>query len=90
MKKTTIFLVLFFAGCSSFAFYDFCESPQDYNTFPAAYDLKTEYWKDIPEYGETKIHIKSDKKIKNNGKCVKLKKSDRQEKNIIIDTADDK
>ena len=58
MKKLLAILVILLACNSVFAFYDFCESPADYNTFPAAYDVKTEYWKDIPKYNENDVKYK--------------------------------
>ncbi len=58
MKKILLSLICIqLSGCA-WAFYDFCESPSDYNTFPAAYDFRTEYWTDIPKYGTDKIEYK--------------------------------
>ncbi len=59
MKNIILLLSIIFIGTSAFAFYDFCESPQDYNTFPPAYDFKTEYWKDIPKYQPDDIKYKN-------------------------------
>ena len=62
MKILFLILGLIFISLPSQAFYDFCQSPQDYNTFPAAYDFKTEYWKDIPDYNAAgKIKLKNTK-----------------------------
>ena len=50
MKKLCITLLCVLFSTTAYGFYDFCESPADYNTFPQAYDVRTEYWKDIPKY----------------------------------------
>ncbi len=51
MKKKFIILILFLSiPAICYGMYDFCESPSDYYTCPAAYDVRTEYWKDIPNY----------------------------------------
>ncbi|MCR5265952.1 MAG: hypothetical protein K6E29_05090 [Cyanobacteria bacterium RUI128] len=50
MKNFILLSVMIFFAGSALAFYDFCESPADYNTCPQAYDVRTEYWKDIPNY----------------------------------------
>ena len=55
MKNLVLLLFLLSSASSAFAFYDFCESPADYNTFPQAYDVRTEYWKDIPGYNPEDI-----------------------------------
>ena len=70
MKK--LFLAFLFTGMatSAWGFYDFCESPADYNTFPQAYDVRTEYWKDIPEYQPEDIKFKD---IKNEHPTFPLK-----------------
>ena len=61
MKKFVLFLSLIGLSLSStaFAIYDFCESPADYNTFPQAYDVRTEYWKDIPNYNADNIKFEN-------------------------------
>ena len=56
IKLLIIVLSIMFIKNYSYAFYDFCQSPQEYNTFPASYDFRTEYWKDIPSYNTDKIH----------------------------------
>lgn len=65
MKRFILALLIVSIGLSARAFYDFCESPQDYNTFPASYDFKTEYWTEIPDYDEDNIkyHKKDTKKF---------------------------
>ena len=60
------------------AMYDFCESPSDYNIFPAAYDVRTEYWRDIPNYHKDDIkyeNIEPDSK-----QFFKLRKKPKKEK----------
>lgn len=66
MKRFILTLIIVSTGLCAQAFYDFCESPQDYNTFPASYDFKTEYWTDIPNYkpDDIKYNRKEDKKEK--------------------------
>ena len=66
MKKFVLILIVLSSGLCAQAFYDFCESPQDYNTFPASYDFKTEYWTDIPNYNseDVKYVRKENKKEK--------------------------
>ena len=59
MKKFVLVAVLLLSGSISHAMYDFCESPSDYNTFPQAYDVRTEYWKDIPEYQPNNIKFEN-------------------------------
>lgn len=62
MRNLFLVFIVTLIGIPTFAFYDFCQSPQDYNTFPAAYDFKTEYWKDIPDYNTGgKIKLKNAK-----------------------------
>ena len=58
MKKVLLLFVLL-SGASVYAMYDFCESPSDYNTFPQAYDVRTEYWKDIPDYHPENIKFEN-------------------------------
>ena len=58
MKNLVLILFLLSSAGSAMAFYDFCESPADYNTFPQAYDVRTEYWKDIPDYHPDDIKYK--------------------------------
>ena len=59
MKKLVLlFTVVLLSGLSCYAMYDFCESPSDYYTFPQAYDVRTEYWKDIPDYHPNNDNIK--------------------------------
>jgi len=62
MKKLFLTAVILITGANAFAFYDFCQSPQDYNTFPAQYDFRTEYWRDIPTYNTDKIQYKYEQK----------------------------
>ena len=59
MNKLILLISLIFIGSGAYAFYDFCESPQEYNTFPASYDFRTEYWRDIPTYNADKIKYKN-------------------------------
>ncbi|MCD8378500.1 MAG: hypothetical protein LUB59_06910 [Candidatus Gastranaerophilales bacterium] len=65
MKKLFTILSFILLGGCSYAFYDFCETPQDYNTFPASYDFRTEYWKDIPQYHNNEKNKIKYKNIKN-------------------------
>ena len=81
MKNFITLLVLIFSGCSAWAFYDFCESPADYNTFPAAYDVRTEYWKDIPDYHPENIKYE-DMENKHQTLPFWSKKSRNQNKNV--------
>ena len=55
MRKSIFLIVILFCCSSAYAFYDFCETPADYNTFPQAYDVRTEYWKNIPNYSSDDI-----------------------------------
>ena len=76
MKKILLCIICIqLSGCA-WAFYDFCESPADYNTFPAAYDFKTEYWKDIPQYGADKIEYKD---MKNEHPIFPIKQKKKKE-----------
>lgn len=61
MKKISLLICILLFSAKGYAFYDFCESPQEYNTFPQAYDVKTEYWKDIPEYNPKSIEMNDTK-----------------------------
>ena len=80
MKKFAIFILLFCLGGNAWAFYDFCESPADYNTFPQAYDVRTEYWKDIPKYKPDNIEYKN---MKNKNPISPFHKKKKQTKNDI-------
>ena len=79
MKNILLIGFFMFVGTSAFAFYDFCESPADYNTFPQAYDVRTEYWKDIPNYEPEDIKYKN---MENENPIfpIKFKKKQRDDK----------
>lgn len=66
MKKfiLTLSLTILLSAGGAYAMYDFCESPADYYTCPAAYDVRTEYWTDIPDYHTTDIQFKNMKNEK--------------------------
>ena len=71
MKKILLTALILTAGAGAWAFYDFCESPQDYNTFPASYDFKTEYWTKIPNYDPDNIKIEKNENKKFNFPIIK-------------------
>ncbi|MBO6273263.1 hypothetical protein J6O48_10865 [bacterium] len=71
MKKIIILSFCLFMGLSAYAMYDFCESPQDYNTFKDAYDVKTEYWKEIPNYHPDDIEVKDNNKPSSHWSIIK-------------------
>lgn len=84
MKNLFIILCINFVSLPAFCFYDFCQSPQDYNTFPAAYDFKTEYWKDIPDYNTGgKIKLKN---TKNKHKTNEISSPKNIEQNLLENT----
>ena len=85
MKKLAVFILLFCVGGNAWAFYDFCESPADYNTFPQAYDVRTEYWKDIPNHNPENIKYKN---IKNKNSVSPFLRKNKQnnDKNNLEDT----
>ena len=57
MYRIIVLSLFILIGSGAYAYYDFCQSPQDYNTFPPLYDVRTEYWKDIPNYNnKDKVH----------------------------------
>ncbi|MCM1265309.1 MAG: hypothetical protein NC200_03835 [Candidatus Gastranaerophilales bacterium] len=80
MKKLLLLSIIILSGTTAFAFYDFCESPQEYNTFPASYDFKTEYWKDIPKYNTDKIEYKNIKNEHHTDRTI-IKQSPKTQKN---------
>lgn len=59
MKKIIMLIFAMTVGVKAFAMYDFCESPADYNTFPQAYDVRTEYWTDIPNHHPDNIKFEN-------------------------------
>ena len=81
MKKYLILLTVLLAGKSAWAYYDFCQPPQDYNTFPPLYDVRTEYWKDIPNYNNNKVQYKNPEiELKQNYTCPTRVYTDSREK----------
>lgn len=84
MKKFVLTILAISLGTTAFAFYDFCESPQDYNTFPPSYDFRTEYWKDIPKYNADKIEYKNIKHEHNTDRTI-IKQSPKFKKNFETD-----
>lgn len=74
MKRFLLSIITAFFICSSvtFGMYDFCESPADYNMAPHAYDVRTEYWKDIPDYHSEKDNVKFEN-MENNHPTFPLK-----------------
>jgi hypothetical protein len=70
MKKFVLILVLSSITQCAFAFYDFCETPQEYNTFPPAYDIKTEYWKNIPKYNTDNVKYQNINHNKNSNRTI--------------------
>ncbi len=65
--------------------YDFCESPADYNMCPDAFNFRTEYWKDIPNYKPDDIKfgdMKNQQQTK--PKYIKDKKTNNSEEKIEI------
>ena len=69
-----LFLIgfIFLSSGAVFAMYDFCESPTDYNMLPQASDIRTEYWKDIPDYHPDNDNIKFEK-MENNHPTFPIK-----------------
>ena len=50
MKKLLFLLCVIISSNPVFAIYDFLEPPDEYEWFKEYYDLRTEYWRAIPNY----------------------------------------
>lgn len=87
MKKIilTLSLILLVSG-KGYCMYDFCESPADYNMCPDAFNIRTEYWKDIPNYHpDDNIKFKDMKNPKQQKiKHIKKSKTDNSTEQIDI------
>ena len=78
MKRFIILCLILSFPLASFGMYDFCESPSDYDMCPNAYDIRTEYWKDIPDYHPDDIKYED---MKNQNPTFPLKFRNKKQKN---------
>jgi len=88
MKKVFVLLSLFVAGILPvFAIYDFMETPDEYERFKEFYDLRTEYWRFIPNYpyeeDEPVMEFKNLNRIHNEKKTI-IKNVNNDDAVIII------
>ena len=85
MKKLVLLSLCILLGGGAFAFYDFCESPQDYNTCKESFDFITEYWTDIPNYHPENIKYQDNSNKHRNKKPIVKKSSDTEQTEIKQD-----
>ena len=85
MKKLLLLSVIIFTANISYGMYDFCESPADYNTFPQAYDVRTEYWKNIPNYNSEDDIKFGNMENKNPTNSFNLKKPTKKQTKINLE-----